>query len=73
MPQLLDGADVDRAARPWAWALLWGSAALVGVGPGTTWSNIGLVTAAVSGLGLRQLNRWEQGLTVGNGHAPRNR
>jgi hypothetical protein len=44
----------------------------VGIGQATTWSNVGLVTAALSGLGLRQLNRWEQGLTIGNGLAPRN-
>ena len=61
-----------RAARPWAWALLWGSAVLVGIEQGNTWSSVGLVAAALSGLGLRQLNRWEQGLTIGNGQAPRN-
>ena len=62
-----------RAARPWAWALLWGSAVLVGVEQGTSLRILGLIAAAVSGLGLQQLNRWEQGLTVGNGQAPRNR
>ena len=62
-----------RRARPWVWGMLWGSAALVGSGQGDTWSLIGLITAALSGLGLRQLNSWEQGLTVGNGQAPRNR
>ena len=61
-----------RKARPWPWALLWGSAVLVGIGQGTPWSSVGLITAALSGLGLRQLNRWEQGLTIGNGLAPRN-
>jgi phenylpropionate dioxygenase-like ring-hydroxylating dioxygenase large terminal subunit len=61
-----------RKVRPWTWALLWGSAALVGIGQGTPWSSVGLVTAAATGLGLRQLTRWEQGLTVGNGLAPRN-
>ena len=46
---------------------------LVGIQQGSAWSSAGLVTAAVSALALRQLNRWEQGLTVGNGQAPRNR
>jgi hypothetical protein len=53
--------------------LLWGSAVLVGIEQGNTWSSVGLVTAALSALALRQLNRWEQGLTVGDGQAPRNR
>ena len=65
-------ANIQKA-RPWTWALLWGSAALVGIEQGSAWSSVGLVTAAVTGLVLRQLNRWEQGLTVGNGQAPRNR
>ena len=59
-----------RAARPWAWALLWGSAVLVGIQQGSGWSSTGLVTAALSALALRQLNRWEQGLTIGSGAAP---
>jgi hypothetical protein len=62
-----------RASRPWAWALLWGSAVLVGIQQGNTCTSIGLVTAALSALALRQLNRWELGLTIGNGQAPRNR
>ena len=62
-----------RAARPWAWALLWGSAVLAGIHQGSAWSISGLVTAALSALALRQLNRWEQGLTLGSGQAPRNR
>ena len=62
-----------RAARPWAWTLLWGSAVLVGIQQGSAWSSAGLGAAALSALALRQLNRWEQGLTVGNGQAPRNR
>ena len=62
-----------RAARPWAWALLWGSTVLVGIQQGSGWSSTGLVTAALSALALRQLNRWEHGLTIGSGEAPRNR
>ena len=62
-----------HAAHPWAWTLLWGSAVLVGIQQGSAWSSAGLGTAALSALALRQLNRWEQGLTVGNGQAPRNR
>ena len=62
-----------RAARPWAWALLWGSAVLVSIQQGSGWSGTGLVTAASAALALRQLNRWEQGLTIGSGAAPRNR
>ena len=62
-----------RAGRTWAWALLWGSAVLVGIQQGNAWSSAGLVTAALSALALRQLNRWELGLTIGNGQAPRNR
>ena len=46
---------------------------LVGIQQGSTWSSTGLGTAAVSALALRQLNRWEQGLTIGSGEAPRNR
>ena len=56
-----------------ALALLWSSAGLVGFGQGTRWSIAGLVIAAVAAFSLRQLNRWDQGLTAGNGQAPRNR
>jgi hypothetical protein len=45
----------------------------VGIQQGNTCTSIGLVTAALSALALRQLNRWELGLTIGNGQAPRNR
>jgi hypothetical protein len=46
---------------------------LVGIQQGSGWSSTGLVTAALSALALRQLHRWEQGLTIGSGAAPRNR
>ena len=62
-----------RAAKPWTLALIWSSAALVGFGQGNRWSIAGLVTAAVAAFSLRQLNQWDQGLTAGNGQAPRNR
>ena len=42
-----------RAARPWAWTLLWASAVLVGIQQGSAWSSAGLVTAALSALALR--------------------
>jgi hypothetical protein len=61
-----------RAARPWAWGLLWVAAALVGLGQGGLWSAIGLAASAVAGLTLRQVSRWEKGLTRGDGAAPRN-
>ena len=64
--------DRVRKARPWSWALLWSGAALVGFGQGNRWSVIGLACAAIAALGLRQLGRWEQGLTRGDGQAPRN-
>ena len=73
MPQLLVGAERIRAARPWAWACSGDSAVLMGIQQGSGWSSTGLVTAALSALALRQLNRWEQGLTIGSGAAPRNR
>jgi phenylpropionate dioxygenase-like ring-hydroxylating dioxygenase large terminal subunit len=62
-----------RAARPWAWVVLWGAAALVGLGQGGVWSAIGVVVAALAGLTLRQVSRWEKGLIRGDGAAPRNR
>ena len=62
-----------RAARPWAWVVLWGAAALVGIGQGGVWSAIGVVIAALAGLTLRQVSRWEKGLIRGDGAAPRNR
>ena len=62
-----------RTARPWAWAMLWGAAALVGLGQGGLWSAVGLAAAALSGLTLRQISRWEKGLVRGDGAAPRNR
>ena len=64
--------DRVRKARPFTWALLWSGAALVGFGQGNRWSVIGLICAAIAALGLRQLGRWEQGLTCGDGQAPRN-
>jgi phenylpropionate dioxygenase-like ring-hydroxylating dioxygenase large terminal subunit len=61
-----------RAARPWAWAVLWGAAALVGLGQGGPWTAIGFAAAAIAGLTLRQVSRWEKGLMRGDGAAPRN-
>ena len=58
-----------RAVRPWLWAGLWSSAALVGV---TRMSWTGLVIGLVSAFLLRQTGRWEKGLTIGDGQAPRN-
>ena len=64
--------DRVRKARPCTLALLWSGAALVGFGQGSPWTVIGLAVAAIAALGLRQLGRWEQGLTRGDGQAPRN-
>jgi phenylpropionate dioxygenase-like ring-hydroxylating dioxygenase large terminal subunit len=61
-----------RAARPWAWAVLWGAAALVGLGQGGPWTAVGFAAAAIAGLTLRQVSRWEKGLMRGDGAAPRN-
>jgi len=74
LPQLLSSAAKDSFSKAMgALALLWSSAGLVGFGQGTRWSIAGLVIAAVAAFSLRQLNRWDQGLTAGNGQAPRNR
>ena len=62
-----------RRFRPMTWGLLWVSAALVGFGQGNRYTLLGLATAAMAALSLRQLNRWEKGLTLGDGKAPRNR
>jgi phenylpropionate dioxygenase-like ring-hydroxylating dioxygenase large terminal subunit len=61
-----------RALRPWLIAMLWLSAALVGLGQWGWISAVGLGLALASGLALRQLGRWEQGLLAGDGQAPRN-
>ena len=61
-----------RAARPWAWAVLWVAAALVGLGQGGLWTAVGFTAAALAGLTLRQVSRWEKGLVRGDGAAPRN-
>jgi len=52
--------------------MLWLSAALVGLGQWGWISAVGLGLALASGLALRQLGRWEQGLLAGDGQAPRN-
>ena len=46
---------------------------LIGVGTGLPWTLVTVSVAAVAALALRQLASWEQGLTRGNGEAPRNR
>ncbi|BEV36475.1 Rieske 2Fe-2S domain-containing protein [Synechococcus sp. M16CYN] len=61
-----------RTTRPWVWGFLWGSSALIGLGQGNQWSAIGLVVAVTAGITLRQLFKWELGLTTGSGKAPRN-
>ncbi len=58
-----------RQIRPWLWGGLWGSAAMVG-SDSLSWTGLGL--AALTGLALIQTARWQQGLTTGNGQAPRN-
>lgn len=62
-----------RQVRPLVWGLLWSSAVLIGVGTGLLLTLVGASIAAVAALALRQLASWEQGLTRGNGEAPRNR
>jgi phenylpropionate dioxygenase-like ring-hydroxylating dioxygenase large terminal subunit len=61
-----------RSLRPWLWGSLWLSAVLVGAGQLSwlLWLGIGL--AALSGLALRQTSRWQRGMLVGDGQAPRN-
>ena len=49
---------------------LWGSAALVGI---SQFSWLGVLTALISAVLLRQTARWQQGLLAGDGQAPRNR
>ena len=58
-----------RQIRPWLWGVLWGSAAMVGV---ESTNLAGLVIAALTGAALIQTGRWQQGLTAGDGRAPRN-
>tara|TARA_B100002051_G_scaffold48061_2_gene42661 strand:+ start:601 stop:1926 length:1326 start_codon:yes stop_codon:yes gene_type:complete len=59
-----------RAARPWLWGGLWGSAALIGTGH-QTW--LAVVIACLSGLLLRQTALWQQGLIAGDAQPPRNK
>ena len=59
-----------QALRPWLWGVLWGSAALVGI---SQFSWLGVLTALISAVLLRQTARWQQGLLAGDGQAPRNR
>ena len=59
-----------QALRPWLWGALWGSAALVGI---SQFSWLGVLTALISAVLLRQTARWQQGLLAGDGQAPRNR
>ena len=59
-----------QALRPWLWGALWGSAAVVGI---SQFSWLGVLTALISAVLLRQTARWQQGLLAGDGQAPRNR
>ena len=60
-----------RRLKPVFWSTIWAGAVLIGVGQGTAWTGIGLILSLIAALGLRQTDRWEEGLTVGNGQAPR--
>ena len=59
-----------QALRPWLWGALWGSAAVIGI---SQFSWLGVLTALISAVLLRQTARWQQGLLAGDGQAPRNR
>ena len=61
-----------RRLQPWCWGLLWISAVLVGLGQLGWLSVLGLVLALGALAMARRLKRWERGLTLGDGHAPRN-
>ena len=62
-----------RRLKPVFWSTIWAGAVLIGVGQGTAWTGIGLILSLIAALGLRQADRCEEGLTVGNGQAPRNK
>jgi hypothetical protein len=61
-----------RRAQPVCWGLLWLGAILIGINGGLGLISIGLIVSAGGALGLRQTKRWERGLLVGDGQAPRN-
>ena len=52
--------------------LLWLSAVLIGAAQLSWLFWLGIGLAALSGLSLRQTSRWQRGLLVGDGQAPRN-
>ena len=61
-----------RRGQPWCWVVLWTAAVLIGVGQMGWLSALGGLLALVAALLLQRLRRWERGLTVGDGLAPRN-
>ena len=61
-----------RSLRPWLWGSLWLSAVLIGAAQLSWLFWLGIGLAALSGLSLRQTSRWQRGLLVGDGQAPRN-
>ena len=62
-----------RRGRPWLAALPWLALLLVAWRHSSATLAIALSMALLCGLGLRQLNRWEERLQQGDGHPPRNR
>ncbi len=61
-----------RRGQPWCWVVLWTAAVLIGVGQMGWLSVCGALLAVLAVLLLQRLQRWERGLTIGDGLAPRN-
>lgn len=61
-----------RRGQPWCWVVLWTAAVLIGVGQLGWLSACGALLAVLAVVLLQRLRRWERGLTVGDGLAPRN-
>ena len=71
LPQLFNRFDLGSATAALVLGLLWISAALVGLGKLGWLSVLGLGLAVIAWVIVRRLERWELGLTLGDGHAPR--
>lgn len=61
-----------QRSRPLWWGALWLAAVLVGLGQFGPLSFVGVALGMAAAWGAHLCRRWEQGLMVGNGQAPRN-